>query len=87
MLARSLVTCFFCNEIEIDMANLLDDAYELDWMNVNLRQRKDLILLREQLKCPQRMIGLGVFVINLDAFLKIMQWIYSLYCFLNHVQK
>ena len=75
--------CYFGNEIQHDCGELLGDVYNIDWINgIN---RKNFLIIQENLKPQFQLKAAKVLQINLTTFLRILQSAYSLYALLRQM--
>lgn len=75
--------CYFGSELEKSSESLLDAIYQSSWLNCELKTKKVLVILMENLKQPMRINCYSVFDVNLKLFTVTMNKAYSFYCVLS----
>jgi hypothetical protein len=63
---------YFANRIEADSEKFIENIMMSDWIECDLKHKKLLMIFTENLKKPLRVHVCGVFVINLQSFLKVI---------------
>jgi hypothetical protein len=77
---------YFGNDIELDSGKLLNDIYKFNWIDASVEEKKNFIFFQENLKINYGLVAAKIFPINLNTFLKIIQWAYSFYAVLKQVK-
>lgn len=86
LLLRFFMPCYFGNEIQHDYEELLSDVYNIDWIDgIKKTNRRNFLIIQENLKAQFQLKAVKVLQINLTTFLRILQSAYSLYAVLRQM--
>jgi hypothetical protein len=86
VLVRLFVICFYGNEIEHNSQNFLDDVYETDWIAADIKSKRNLLIIQENLKKADKVRAAGFLKINNEIFLSVMKAAYSMLAVLKQVK-
>uniref|UniRef100_M3VK56 Odorant receptor 15 n=1 Tax=Ips typographus TaxID=55986 RepID=M3VK56_IPSTY len=79
-----LTVSWFNQCFMLEVFELLNRIYELDWLNYNTKMRKMLVFLMQRVQRPYHFtMGLG-FPLNLGVFFTMIKTSYSLYALLTN---
>jgi hypothetical protein len=80
----NLVPCSIGSEIEANSRKIIEEIYETDWFESSVKHKKNVNLMLTILQVqPIRMKIAGIFVVNLESFVKMANTTYSLIAFLR----
>lgn len=87
LLVLSFIPCYIGNEIQSNSQKTIENLYLCDWTQINVERRKKLIFMQTILQAqPIKVKVGGIFVVNLETFLKLMNTAYSMIAFLKSLE-
>lgn len=87
MAFRLLLLCDVGSEIELNSLNFLRDIYDINWVEGDNIQMKNLSFMQENFKKSVSIKVAGFLVINMQIFLTIMNSAYSMLAVLQQIKK
>ncbi|XP_072375759.1 odorant receptor Or1-like, partial [Diabrotica undecimpunctata] len=78
MLLEIFPSCYFGNEVILESRKLTSSAYHSEWLNYNIKVRKNLIFFMTRTQKITQITAGGFFTLSLDTFIKILKssWSY-----------
>ncbi|XP_050499176.1 odorant receptor Or1-like [Diabrotica virgifera virgifera] len=86
MLLEIFPSCYFGNEVILESRKLTSSAYHSDWLNYNVKVRKNLIFFMTRTQKITKITAGGFFTLSLDTFIKILKSSWSYVAVLIQVQ-
>jgi 7tm Odorant receptor len=80
-----LLHCYFANNLTLASERLSASLFHSNWTNESKKFKTAMKLFMENSKKPLKIAAFGVFHVNLDIFLRIMNSVYSLYAVLKEI--
>ncbi|KAG5682925.1 hypothetical protein PVAND_012243 [Polypedilum vanderplanki] len=86
MSCKFFIPCYLGSNIEYASQNFIKDIfYEVDWIKGDKNLRENLKITQECFKRPNKLMAVKIFHINLESFLRVMNFSFSAYALLNHI--
>jgi hypothetical protein len=86
MAIKFFVPCYLGSNIEFFSQNYIRDVYHgVDWINGNKKLKADLRITQECLKKGLQLKVAKVVFINLETFIRVLNFSFSVYAVLNHI--
>ncbi|KAG5669896.1 hypothetical protein PVAND_000187 [Polypedilum vanderplanki] len=82
---KFFIPCYLGSKIEHTTQKFLRDIYEIDWLTMKKSNKINLMITQECLKRPLRLSAVKVFHINLETFIRVLNFSFSSYAFLKHI--
>jgi diketogulonate reductase-like aldo/keto reductase len=82
---RVLLTCYFANNLTLASEKLSMTLFHSNWTKESKKFKTAMKLFMENSKKPMKISAFGVFNINLENFLRIINSAYSLYAVLKQM--
>ncbi|CAF4901331.1 unnamed protein product [Pieris macdunnoughi] len=83
MLFELFIYCYFGSEVTQASMELTDDAYSMNWLDIPVKNRKELIIFMERIKRPIRVMAGRIVPLSNDTFVSIVKSSYSFYALLR----
>ncbi|XP_047521442.1 odorant receptor 46a-like [Pieris napi] len=83
MLFELFIYCYFGSEVTQASIELTDDAYSMNWLDIPVKNRKELIIFMERIKRPIRVMAGRIVPLSNDTFVSIVKSSYSFYALLR----
>lgn len=78
------IPCFIGDQIEFNAGLLAQELYRSNWIETDIRNKKNLVVLQTILRMKEVQIRIGGFsALNVTAFLKLVNFAFSLITFLR----
>jgi hypothetical protein len=84
--ARLFLICFYGNEIEHNTQRFLEDVYETDWIATDKNSKRNLLIIKENLKKADKVRAASFLNINIEIFLSVMKAAYSMLAVLKQIK-
>ncbi|KAG5678988.1 hypothetical protein PVAND_008598 [Polypedilum vanderplanki] len=85
MLNLAFIPYYFGSIIETHSEKFINDLYASDWYDSDLKIQKMVVIMMENMKKPIQLRAFGFDAINLEGFLKIMKFVYSMYSVIKNM--
>ena len=87
LLIRFFFPCLFGNEKQYDYGKLLGEIYNINWIKARKNERKNFLIIQENLKPIFQLKAAKILQINLITYLRIFQSAYSMNTVLRELKK
>nr|AII01063.1 odorant receptor [Dendrolimus houi] len=87
MLTEIFVFCYIGNEITHESDLIVESAYMMDWLEVPLTHRKNIIVFMERIKKPIKLIAGFIIPLSNETFISIVRSSYTFYAFLKNTEE
>ncbi|KAJ3663384.1 hypothetical protein Zmor_007659 [Zophobas morio] len=77
--------CWFGNTVEVKSSQIISALYESEWINQPPPVKKNLLILSSRCQRPIRMTAIGLFILSLETFIRILRSAWSYYAVLSSV--
>jgi len=78
-LFKLFTPCYYGSFIEHESEKIFSNLYNADWLECKLSDKKNLLVLQQNFGKTQKVKAMKIVEINLETFVKIIQWTYSMY--------
>nr|ALR72582.1 odorant receptor OR39 [Colaphellus bowringi] len=85
VLIEVFILCWFCQEFTTEFSNVLDAAYELDWLNYSPKLRRTIILTIMRLQKPPFFTMAKSTRLDMIFFSNLLKMAYSFYTLISKV--
>lgn len=82
---KFFIPCYFGSNIQYISQNFLYDVYQIDWIDASKEEKTNLTITQENLKKYTKLTVAKLFHINLETFLRVLNFSYSLFTVLKHI--
>ncbi|KAG6801594.1 odorant receptor 46a-like isoform X2 [Apis mellifera caucasica] len=86
MMTQIFVYCWYGNQLKLKSVEVVDTIFELDWISLDNRSKKDLINVMRRAMNPIELTCAYIFTIDLRTFVTILKMSYSTYNFLQRTK-
>ncbi|KAL0116261.1 hypothetical protein PUN28_011238 [Cardiocondyla obscurior] len=86
ILIQIFIYCWFGNKIKLMSYHLVDDIFESDWVMLNNKTKKGLLIIMMRAMKPIEFISAHVINMNLNSFVALIRTSYSIYNLLVQMQ-
>ncbi|XP_072754208.1 uncharacterized protein [Anoplolepis gracilipes] len=87
VLVQIFIYCWFGNKLKLTSLQLVDSIFELEWITLDNKIKKGLLIIMNRAMIPIEFIAANVFNLNLESFVGLLKTSYSAYNLLVHMQK
>ncbi|KAJ0177826.1 hypothetical protein K1T71_006699 [Dendrolimus kikuchii] len=87
ILTEVFLFCYIGNEITHESVILVESAYMMDWLEVPVTHRKNLIVFMERIKKPITLIAGLLIPLSNGTFISIVRSSYTFYAFLKNTEE
>ena len=78
--------CYFGNEVYVSHGKLSESIFHSDWTNESKEFKMAMTIFMENIKKPLKISAFGIFHVDLENFMTIMNSSYSLYAVFNNLK-
>ncbi|KAG5684279.1 hypothetical protein PVAND_013515 [Polypedilum vanderplanki] len=86
VLLQMLLACYHGSTIENQSEKLVYDLFSIDWLQFDIKERKMLIIMMENMKKVMSLKDFGFSEINLEFFVQVVNFVYSMYAVLQSMK-
>ncbi|XP_076180550.1 odorant receptor 46a-like isoform X2 [Ptiloglossa arizonensis] len=87
MTTQSFIYCWYGNELKLKSVEIVEAIFHLDWMFLDQRSKKDLLIIMARAINPFELTCAYVVTMNVDTFVAILKLSYSTYNLLQRTKE
>nr|AQQ73504.1 olfactory receptor 24 [Heliconius melpomene rosina] len=87
ILIQIFMYCYYGNEVTIESENLTGSAYSMNWLEINLKLRRHVILFMERIKRPIQPLAGRIIPLSNNTFVSIVKNSYTFYALLKNTNE
>ncbi|XP_049871330.1 odorant receptor 94b-like [Pectinophora gossypiella] len=76
--------CYYGHEVNWESACIIESAYKMDWLELSVKHRKDLIIFMERIKRPLQPMAGAFIPLSNNTFISVMRSSYTFFVFLKN---